>query len=377
MIMKNRRLAELAGLIHRSTVESKEIINESFSSSARQRNKLARRSMKYGQDSPELERLRQTHPDKNSVIDQWDLFWNDETKTWFHSYYDRNGKRAAYDTGVGDQLDPHRAAVAVDNAGVSDEADFLRSSGQVGAMLENRLLLEEEDEGGGEVDIFGDEGGDDAAGGDDAGGDEGGDLFGDEGGDEAEGEGGDEEGGEEEDKEKPEDVEVEELSAKDIANFGTGEIDSELDQVFVGIFDRAMQRADVRSKTSIGYPGRQDMSDLEESLNQYNMRALLKEEQDTDDTPAAADFDMAYFADEINRYIQNYDTLLDIEGMIFNKARQFLLNQFNSETAAEFEDFMARVHGFDPQQKFENPSEPGGALTSPVAVGASAAASGA
>ena len=244
-------------------------------------------------------------------------------------------------------------------------------------LNESRLLLEEEDEGGGEVDIFGDEGGDDAAGEDDAGGDEGGDLFGDEGGDEAEGEGGDEEGGEEEDKEKPEDVEVEELSAKDIANFGTGEIDSELDQVFVGIFDRAMQRADVRSKTSIGYPGRQDMSDLEESLNQYNMRALLKEEQDTDDTPAAADFDMAYFADEINRYIQNYDTLLDIEGMIFNKARQFLLNQFNSETAAEFEDFMARVHGFDPQQKFENPSEPGGALTSPVAVGASAAASGA
>ena len=113
--MKNRRLAELAGLIHRSTVESKEIINESFSSSARQRNKLARRSMKYGQDSPELERLRQTHPDRSSVIDQWDLFWNDETKTWFHSYYDRNGKRDAYDTGVGDPLDPHRAAVAVDN----------------------------------------------------------------------------------------------------------------------------------------------------------------------------------------------------------------------------------------------------------------------
>ena len=80
--MKNRRLAELAGLIHRSTVEPKEIINESFSSSSRQRNKLARRHMKYGQDSLELERLRKTHPDKKSVIEQWDLFWNDETKTW-------------------------------------------------------------------------------------------------------------------------------------------------------------------------------------------------------------------------------------------------------------------------------------------------------
>jgi hypothetical protein len=373
MIMKNRRLAELAGLIHRSTVESKEIINESFSSSARQRNKLARRSMKYGQDSPELERLRQTHPDKNSVIDQWDLFWNDETKTWFHSYYDRNGKRAAYDTGVGDQLDPHRAAVAVDNAGVSDEADFLRSSGQVGAMLENRLLLEEEDEGGGEVDIFGDEGGDDA------GGDEGGeDLFGD---DEEEadagGEGEGEEAAADEKEEKPEEAEVEELSAKDIANFGTGEIDAELDQVFINIFDKAMSRADVRSKTSLGYPGKQSIEDLEESLSRYNMKALLVEEESPEEkgTLSARDFDMAYFSDEIMRYITNYDTLLDIEGMIFNKARQFLLNQFNAETAREFEEFMARIHGFDPQEKFDN-DEPS-ALTSPVAVGGSAAAAGA
>ncbi len=376
MIMKNRRLAELAGLIHRSTVESKEIINESFSSSARQRNKLARRSLKYGQDSPELERLRQTHPDKNTVIDQWDLFWNDETKTWFHSYYDRNGKLDAYDTGIGDPLDPHRAAVAVDNAGVSDEADFLRSSGQVGAMLENRLLLEEEDEGGGDVDLFGDEGGDDAAddaGGEDTGGD---DLFGD---DEEEGGGDEADETKDEAEAKPEEVEVEELSAKDIANYGTGEIDSELDQVFIGIFDRAMQRANVRSKTSLGYPGRQQVQDIEESLRKYSMKALLTEEENPTEkgSLSAQDFDMAYFADEIYRYIANYDTLLDIEGMIFNKARQFLLNQFNAETASEFEDFMARVHGFDPQQKYEDQSKESGALNTPTAVGASAAAAGA
>jgi len=103
----------------------------------RERNKLARRHLRYGQDSYELEQLRQKYT-KNEVIDQWDLFWNEETKTWFHSYWDRNGKRNAYDTGVGDPLDPWRAAIAADP--VSSEADFLRTSGQVGAMLENRRM---------------------------------------------------------------------------------------------------------------------------------------------------------------------------------------------------------------------------------------------
>ena len=105
----------------------------------RERNKLARRHLRYGQDSRELESLRQEYTE-NEVIDQWDLFWNKETKSWFHSYYDRNGKRDAYDTGIGDPLDPYRAAAKVDGDGVSNGADFLRTSGQVGAMLENRRM---------------------------------------------------------------------------------------------------------------------------------------------------------------------------------------------------------------------------------------------
>ena len=95
--------------------------------------------MRYGEDSYELSQLRQRYT-KNEIIEQWDLFWNKETKSWFHSYYDRNGRRDAYDTGIGDPLDPHRAAAQVDADGVSSGADFLRSSGQVGAMLENKDL---------------------------------------------------------------------------------------------------------------------------------------------------------------------------------------------------------------------------------------------
>lgn len=95
--------------------------------------------MKYGQDSPELDRLRQNYS-KSEIIDQWDLFWNEEAESWFHSYYDRNGRRDAYDTRVGDKSDPHRAAAQVDIDGISNEADFLRASGQLGTMLENRKI---------------------------------------------------------------------------------------------------------------------------------------------------------------------------------------------------------------------------------------------
>ena len=241
-----------------------------------------------------------------------------------------------------------------------------------GIVHRSEFLTEGEDE-----DLFGggdDEGGD-KEGGDDAGGE---DLFGDDeegdkGGDEEEEEKGDEEGGDEEAKEEPEEDPADELSASDVAKFGTGEIDSELDTVFMDIFDRATERATVRSQTSAGYPGRMDT--VEENFKNYSLKILLEQE----DAPGtlAQDFDMAYFADEIARYLKHYSTLLDIEGMIYNKARQFLMNKFDQETADEFEEFMAKVHGFDPNEKYETPGDSQDPVSQPVAVGASASAAGA
>ena len=99
------------------------------------------------------------------------------------------------------------------------------------------------------------EGGDDAA-----------DLF-DDAGDE-EGETGDEEtdadeAGEEDEEKEEEEEEVEVLTASEISKYGTGEFESEIDQIFTGIFDQAMGRAKVRSEKSIGYPGK--VEDIEEN----------------------------------------------------------------------------------------------------------------
>ena len=316
----NSRLVELAGIVHRSTAEP---LNES----TRERNKLARRHMKYGQDSFELSQLRQRFS-KEEVIDQWDLFWNEETNTWFHSYYDRNGKRDAYDTRVGDKSDPHRAALAAD--GVSNEADFLRASGQMGAMMESRLLLEEEEEDKGD-----EEGG--------------GDLFGDEGGDEGEGE--EEEEAEEKEEEKdsadePEEV-PEKLSAKEVSELGPGEFDLEIDTVLSDIFDKSQKAFDAALQT--------------ESIHRKSMSSLLFENSDYEK------FDMDRFAREVARYINNYTTLMDVEGMLFNKAKKTLLSQFGDlgKTAvSDFEEHMARVHGIDFTDKFKDDI-----IQQPVAVG--------
>ena len=348
--MSNRRLAELAGLIHRSTVEQPKALNES----TRETNMYARRHMRYGQDSFELSQLRQRFS-KQEVIDQWDLFWNEETGTWFHSYYDRNGKRDAYDTRVADKSDPHRAALAAD--GVSDEADFLRASGQMGAMMESKLLLEEEEEGGddGGVDLFGDD-----AGGDDAGDDAADDAGGDDTGDDA---GGDEDEDKEEEAAKEKKSEpVETLKAKDIAKYGPGEIDKEIDSVITNIFTDSSMRAKVKSKTSLGYPG---ATDLEESFNnsmkKRSMQFLMEENE-----PAYEEFDIAHFTSEVARYINNYQSLLDIEGMLFNKARQFLLNQVGSDAETQFVELLATKFGLDFKEDYTSVSP----ALNPTAVGA-------
>jgi len=319
--MKNRRLMEMAGIIHRSTSE----VQNRLSESSRERNKLARRHMKYGQDSFELEQLRQRYS-KQEVIDQWDLFWNEETGTWFHSYYDRNGKGDAYDTGVADKLDPHRAALAAD--GVSAEADFLRASGQMGAMMESRLLLEEEEEGDDEAadDLFGDDEGD-----------------GDEEDDAGDDEGDEDDGGEEEEEEvEPPDK----LTSKEIAELGPGEVDLELNTIMDDIFDKSQKAFQAGLQA--------------ESIHRKSMTSLLFENSDYDQ------FDMDRFARETARYINNYQNLIDVEGMLFNKAKETLLNQFGDmgQTAVDdFEEHMSRVHGIDLTGKFKED------IIQPTAVG--------
>lgn len=185
---------------------------------------------------------------------------------------------------------------------------------------------------------------------------EGDDLFGggEEGGDEEAGEdvaeeGGDEEDTAEEDVEEPAEPEEtpDQLSAKEIAELGPGEIDTEINDVLQDIFADSSKTVKAKMQS--------------ENIHRQSMSNLLFEESDLDA------FDMNRFASETARMINHYDTLLDVEGMLFNKAKETLLQQFgdNGQAAvAEFEDHMARVHGIDLTDKFKED------LVQPVAAGA-------
>ena len=187
---------------------------------------------------------------------------------------------------------------------------------------------------------------------DDAGEDEGG---GDEEGEAEEGE----EGGDEDKKEEEEEEEVEKLTTSEISKYGTGTFENEIDEIFIDIFDQAMGRAKVRSEKSISYPGK---IDLEES-KRYSLKNMLFENEDNPSEPS--EFDLVYFTNEIARYINNYQNLLDIEGMLFAKAKQFILNQRSQEEADMFEELLAKDHGLAFSDTYKESEE-----DIPVAVGA-------
>ena len=122
--------------------------------------------------------------------------------------------------------------------------------------------------------------GDDLFGDDEGGGDEGGGgLFGDDaGGEDKEGEeGGDKEEGDEEKKEEDKEP-AEELTNDEIAEFGPGVMDLEIDGILSQIYTDAMAHAQVKSKTALGYPGTQEefLDDkIEESLSNRNLKAHI------------------------------------------------------------------------------------------------------
>lgn len=194
----------------------------------------------------------------------------------------------------------------------------------------SRLLLEEEDD----ADLFG--------------GDEEEDEEGDEPAeDDAEDDEDDAEDKDEATDEEPAEEVPEKLSAKEIEDLGPGEIDLQIDTVMTDIFDKSQKAFDAALQV--------------ETLHKRSMSSLLLETADYER------FDMDRFAREVARYINNYNSLMDIEGMLFNKAKQQLLSQFGdtgSVAVSDFEEHMARVHDIDFTDKFSSD------MIQPIATGA-------
>ncbi len=218
-------------------------------------------------------------------------------------------------------------------------------------LTRHAYLTEGEDEGGDDLfggdkggdegaDEGGDEGGDEEAGGDDAA-EEGGD---EEGGEEgSEEEGGDEEGGEEEkDEDKGDEEEDEEEAAGPVGD----EVDVALKDVMADFEKRALDAAAAKSQVkpiTVKKEGRLSL-------------ARLLFEADDDEIK----IDVGSFAADIARLITNYDTLIDMEGVIYSKAVDFIEKKYGKDYADQLQDTLAREHNIeiDVQQDPEAAEKP-------------------
>ena len=70
------------------------------------------------------------------------------------------------------------------------------------------------------------------------------------------------------------------------------------------------------------------------------MRLLTEAEEEG---AAADEFDMERFCTELANYLDTIHNTEDIEGAIFNSARQMILNNFGKQTEGEFVDMLASV----------------------------------
>ncbi len=203
-----------------------------------------------------------------------------------------------------------------------------------------KSLLEQDDPFGGEEE-GGDEGGEEESGDDPFGGDEeGGDEEAEGGDEEAEAEGGDEEEAEEEDPGPKADEE-------DHVRFGKS-LDDKLQAIFVDIESDAIKSAEVQQES-------------------YSLRRILLREA------ADVSIDVDRFAAETARLILNFDAFFDVEEMIMNKARSFLLDKYGEEIADEVAELLASRHNLKRDEEVKK-KETEDEQQVPIAVGATGGA---
>jgi len=85
------------------------------------------------------------------------------------------------------------------------------------------------------------------------------------------------------------------------------------------------------------------------------------------------EIDLDRFTAEVARLIKNYTTLLDMEKMLLNKAREFVLTRYGEEAEKEMMDQLSVKHDIEivsPQEPIESE------LEVPIAIGAGSGAAG-
>ena len=125
-----------------------------------------------------------------------------------------------------------------------------------------------------------------------------------------------EEDAQEEEPEKPD------LEPEDMFRVGDG-IDNALEVVMGDYEERALKSAALKNEST-----------------KFSLKLLFEKSE-------LPKIDISQFADDIARLINNYEYLLDMEAIIFNKAENFLLDKYGPDVATEFVDEMKDHHDID------------------------------
>ena len=207
-----------------------------------------------------------------------------------------------------------------------------------------------------EEDIFGDE----EEGGDEEGGEE--EAAGEEGGEDAAEEGGDEEAGEAEEGTSDEDVPLE---PGDEVRLGK-QFDIAIDSLLQDYEMNAIKSAQIHDKAH------QELEDeVQKEWWSKGLTNLLFEQEGSSEL----DIDIDLFANDVARLINNYDALMDMESIIFNKAKEFLIIKYDEDVAEAFSEVLRVKFGLDFDSEIDQLEDIEDAA--PLAVGAGGGAAGA
>ena len=177
-------------------------------------------------------------------------------------------------------------------------------------------LLKEQDE------LFGDEGGDEEE-----------DAAGDEGGDEGAEDTADDEAADDAGDTEPEEEEVE-IEAGDEARLNQP-FEAQIDAVLADYEMEALKSAKINKPGEI----ESDVA-LESKWWRKSLGVLLEQEEAVVTT---RDLDIDKFASDVARFIKNYDTLIDMETILYNKAKE-LLGKYGDEVVLAFEEILQTRH---------------------------------
>ena len=171
-----------------------------------------------------------------------------------------------------------------------------------------------------------------------------------------------EEGGDEEAEEEPpedEGGEPEEekvaIEAGDDVRYGK-QFDIALDSILADYEMKALKSAQVNYDALDAY-----------SVEEWHVQDLANLLFEQDDS-TQLEFDVDLYSEDVARLIKNYDSLMDMESIIFNKAKEFLILKHGEDVADAFSEALRMRHGlvFDREIEEEEDMED----IAPLAVGA-------